>query len=270
MATFKFTFLFDWQSRAGWTETWYSTVGGTPPSNFRVLKAESYANARAKVLTNGATILSCRVSEVTTPRAVSIVMLGLKGALGQGIIFNDKETDVVNLAQLVSFNSVGDERRHFLQRGLDDRDIVEGQITYIENGMAKSRRFWDFLRDNSWSMKDYIKSAMQPISSVNGSTKKVLVTDGTAYPAGSVVLVNSRTAGNGLRMDWQGKVKSTVGNLVELQGYRYGDAVGGFIWLLTPSYPDLTEWVIPTPNWCRTRQTGRPFNLPRGRAPKRT
>lgn len=270
MATFKFTYLFDWQRRAGWTETWYSTPSGTPPTDFQNLKATSYANQRKTVLTNQATILACRVSEVTEPRKVKIVMLGMKGALGQGFVVDDKEPDVVNVAQLVSFDSVGEERRHFLQRGLDDRDVNEGVIDYDHNGMARSRRFWDFIRDNQWSMKDYIKTNKQQIVGVTGSDKIVQVANGAAFKESDIVLVKSRTVGNGLRMNWQGKVESVAGNLVKLKGYRYGDASEGHIWLLSPTYPDLGAWVIPTPNWARTRQTGRPFGLPRGRAPKRT
>jgi len=270
MANFKFTFLFDWQRRAGWTETFYKPVSGTPTTGGNAEFARDWARERAKVLTGSATIIAARVSDVTTPRAVRVFSLGNKGALGTGVIVDNLQPDVVNVAQLSSFNSTGEERRFYLQRGLDDRDVNDGIIDYSQNGIARTNRWLNWLCNNTWSMRDYTKSAQQPLTAVDGATKVATVQNGAAYAVGDIVLLQSRTVGDGLKVRWQGKVMGVNGNAVQLKGYRYGDTAGGFFWKLTATYPDLTSFQLPTPNWARTRQTGRPFNLPRGRAPKRT
>lgn len=270
MANFKYTFLFDWQRRAGWTETFYKPVSGSPSTGANAEFARDFARERAKVLTGSATILAARVSDVETPRAVRVFSLGTKGALGTGIVLDNLQPDVVNVAQLVSFNSTGEERRFYLQRGLDDRDVNDGLIDYASNGVARTNRWLNWLCNNTWSMRDYTKTLQQAVTAIDGAAKAVTVFNGAVYAVGDIVLIQSRTVGDGLKVRWQGRVANVAGNALVLKGYRYGDTAGGFIWKLTATYPDLTSFQMPNPNWARTRQTGRPFNLPRGRAPKRT
>lgn len=270
MADFKYTFLFDWQRRAGWTETFYKTVSGTPAAGALLGNATQWASERARVLTGSATILAARVSDVLTPRAVRLFPLGVKGALGTGLVLDNLQPDVVNVAQLITFNSAGEERRFYLQRGLDDRDVNDGIIDYSENGVARTNRWCNYLSNSAWSMRDFVKSNQQTITSIDGESGACTLVNAAGFATGDLVLVASRTAGNGLKVRWQGKLSGVAGQTVILKGYRYGNADGGNIWKLTATYTDLTEFSRPNPNWARTRQTGRPFNLPRGRAPKRT
>jgi len=270
MATLKYTFLFDWQSRAGWTETFYSNESGSSDILTQREKARLFGAERARVLTAGATVLVARVSDVLTPRRVTIVPIATRGALGQGLVFENIQPDVVNVAHLVAFNTGGQERRHYLMRGLDDRDVNDGKIDYRENGAARYNRFFNFIRDNNWAMRDMLKDPPTQVTSVTGTSGIVKVANAANLVGGNLCVLQSRTVGNGLKVNWQGRITDVVLNDVYLKGYRYGDAVGGQLWKITPSYPDLQGWVIPVPNWARTRQTGRPFFLPRGRQPKRT
>jgi hypothetical protein len=270
MAILKCTFCFNWQSRAGWTETFYGNFNGSPSPTQVAAAVSQWAAERARVLTANATILFCRSSDVTTPRKVKITYLAVKGTLGAGLILNNIQPDVVNVAQLVSFNSTGDSRRFYLQRGLDDRDVVDGKITYEQNGLARSRRFWDFLKNDNWSMRDFTKSDQIAVSTVDGRLKTLTAGAAIPWANNSLILIESRTVGNGLKVRWQGRMFAKNGQICQLKGYRFGDTEGGVASLLTPTYPDLQDWTIPEPNWARTRQTGRPFDLPRGRAPKRT
>lgn len=270
MPNYKFTWKIDWNRRAGWTESFYRSTSGTPGTNELRDHARTWASNRARVLTAAATIQACRISDVTIPRAVQIVGLTNRGALGSGLVFENIQPDVVNVAQLVTFNSTASIPRYYLQRGLDDRDVIDGQITYAENGKGPSTRFWNYVQSDDWRMRDLVKSTTKALTLVNGATKIAIATNWVGYAENSLVLVESRTSGNGLKMRWQGKVDNIDDNEARLKGYRFGNAEGGTVSLLTATFPNLTEWSLPSPNWARTRETGRPFDLSRGRASKRT
>jgi len=270
MATIKFTFLFDWQRRCGWSETFYHTISASESNQEIQQQAQRWAAERVRVMTGSATLLSARCSDIATPRKVTIVELGLKGALGVGIVLNNLQPDVVNIAQFVTFNSEGEERRFYLMRGLDDRDVNDGIIDFLVNGKSRYTRFFNFLQSAGWRMKDFTKSDQTNVIAIDGETRSVDIGNAAAFNRDDIVLIQSRTAGQGLKLRWQGRVETKVANILTLKGYHQGNAEGGKIFRLTATYPDLTSWAMKEPNWARTRQTGRPFDLPRGRAPKKT
>jgi len=270
MAVLKFTWLINWQERAGFTEAFYKTIGGTiVPAQIETL-ARGWATKRAACLTVDARILSCRVSDVLNPRRVQIVNIGLQGTAGIGILLDVFHPDVVNVCQFITFNSAGESPRYYHQRGLPDGDVVDGKVTFAENGRAIYNRFWNFMVTNDWEMRDFTKSNMKTVASIDGVSKEATLTNAAGFAEGDLILIQTRQAGNGLKRSWQGKISYINGVILGLKGYRFGDCSGGQVWKLTATYPVLSSFALPEPNWARTRQTGRPFGLPRGRAPKKT
>lgn len=268
MAAFKYTFLFDWQQRAGWSETFYKETGsGTGEAT---ALARAWGTNRQKVLTAAATILAARITPTNDPRNTTLFPLGLKGALGQGIIVDNIQPDVVNVAQLSTLTASTGQKRQYLIRGLDDRDVVDGQITYAQNGVAIMNRWLNFLVSSAWQMRDYIPGVPAAVNLVDGVSG--IVTGGAiaGIAVNDIVVMNTRTTGGGKKVHWQGRVKEVGVGQITLRNYKFGDAAGGQIVKVVASYPAFTQHFEPIPNWARTRQTGRPFNLPRGRAPKRT
>lgn len=265
MATAKFSFLINWDSRAGWSENWYKAVGAVSNNTEINANVLLYARRRVACLSRLATIVACRVTDVAVPKKTVLINVDLMGVLGRAGDLVSPDADVPNLAQQVRFQTNGEEVRTFLQRGLDDRDIVAGKITFDQNGIAPFNRFWTLLTDDGWMMRDMIKSNRREVITVDGTSGVVTAAAALGYAENTLVLVNSHHTGNGKRVTWQGKIINVNGINGKLKNYKFGSLTGGEIWQLTPTYADLMEFQIPAPNWCKTRQTGRPFFLSRGR-----
>lgn len=271
MVAFKYTFLFDWQSRAGWTETFYKETASSTGQQIAGINADSWAAARARCLTAAASIIAVRVTPTNDPRNTTLFSIKKKGALGQGLILNNISPDVVNDAQLTTLTSTSGVKRQYLIRGMDDNDIENGLITYGANGIAVMNRFLNFLVNQGWAMRDFVSSGQVAMTALDGATGIVTCDPIAGLGVGDIVVVNGRHVGNGKKVRWQGKVKTFGAGTITLKGYKFGSLAGpGTIEKITANYPTFQSHFEPDPNWARTRQTGRPFNLPRGRAPKKT
>lgn len=270
MPNFKFTFGFNWETRAGWTENWYRAYGGTPSRDAIQADVLAYCNRRARMLVRGAKIEYCRVSDVATPRKVMMFSLRFNGTLGRipdgGAPPDD---DVPNLGQLVKFTSTGQEDRYAIFRGLDDRDIVSGIIDYGQNGRGATNLFCAFLIAQNWLMRDMQKSLRRELVGIDGATGVITAAAALGYAENDIVVVQTRIAGNGKKLRWQGKIINVNGATGKLKNYKWGDTEGGEIHKLTALYPNFTDFQFPGPNYARTRQTGRPSPLSRGRQPVR-
>jgi hypothetical protein len=265
MATAKFSFLINWGARAGWSENWYKAVGAVANNTEIQANVLLYARRRIACLSRFATIIACRVTDVAIPKKSVIVTVDLMGTLGRPGDLESPDADVPNIAQQIIFSTNGEENRIFLQRGLDDRDVVQGKVTYAQNGIAASNRFWTLLQDDGWQMRDMQKSLRREVLGVDGTSGVLTAAAALGYAENDIVVVNSHHIGNGKRIRWQGKIINVAGATGKLKNYKFGSLSGGEVFKLTPFYADLMEFQTPSPNWAKTRHTGRPFFLSRGR-----
>ena len=272
MAMCKMTFLINWGQRCGWTETFYKDVGiGSGSQSGQRTAANAWADQRAGCLTAKATIIGCRISVAANPREVYLVGLTKPGVLGKGwVLDNDQGADVPNVAQLVTFSAQGGAKRIYLQRGLGDNDVNNGIIDFKENGKGPYTRFWDYIQNFGYCMRDYTPQESKKLLTINNQERVALFTAAPGFVDRTLITVHTRNAGNGLKVYWTGRCGVPAAAAVPLRGWHIGDCEGGVAFEILATYPDLVGWAIPEPNYARTRQTGRPFGLPRGRQLKRT
>lgn len=259
----KYTIQFNWLSSRGWTETFYTTASTAIADPAVTDFVKVMAAKRAACLSNKATILSCRVSDPAAPALVRGVEVNVTGTAGNGFVSTDG-TDVVNLAALVNFFSATGVRRSYLMRGLTDADVVGGELTCAFTGRPAYNRWWDWVSKNT-AVRDVVNGPFKDVATVSGLG---LITTAVALgaAANNVVLVKSRTAGNGPKVRASGVVQSAPGALtVQLKRWTRGDCVGGQACLTTVEYRAFTSFSLVQPPLVRTRQTGHPFGLLRGR-----
>jgi len=265
--TLRWSFLVNWKDRAGWSENWYKPAAALAPSNEVGGIVRDYVNRRIGCLVRDATILACRVTDPLQPKKAVIIQVNEMGTLGRVGDHANPDPDVPNIAQQVKFETNGEQPRFFLQRGLDDRDVVGGIVTFAQNGQPVFSRFWNMLINDGWQMRDMQKTNRREVTTVSGSTGVMTATAALPYGNNQLVVVNSRTAGNGKRRYWVGKITNIAGATGKLVNYKFGNLEGGDVFQLDPFYAALLSFQIPVPNWAKTRQTGRPFFLSRGRQP---
>jgi len=268
MGVKKFTLLINWGEVAGYTETYYRFVSTTGVGDeATAAEAREIVNRRALVLTPFAVIIGVRASAVTAPKVVQLIKLAVRGQ-NTGT-FSSPSPDIVQVAILATMSSNLGGKRQFLQRGLIDNDVVNGQITLASSGVAKFNGWFAFLSDGSFRMRDLTPIVTGIVDNVNGATG--VLTKGVAgdFPEGSLVVVSTHVAGNGKRVRWTGKVLKQDGVALTLKNWRWGNCTGGTVTSQTESFGTIAPFIVPFPQRARIRQTGRPFDLLHGRQSNR-
>ena len=272
MAVIKFTFLFNWRSRSGWSETFYrdlTSFADLADGNVTRI-SRNIATKRAGCLTVNAIIQAVRVSNTSTPNIVRVIQLNMPGTLGS--FFGDATTnsDVVNVALLSNLVGASGARRSYMLRGLPDADVVNGQVTFARFGQGPYTEWFTELTNGSYRIRDNIKGVPFAVVDITGATGILTTVAPPPWPANQALLIRTRTVGNGKKISWTGKTIATGANTTTLRNWKYGDAQAGISFALTPTYTPITDSVITEPKWARTRKTGRPSDLSRGRVAKRT
>jgi hypothetical protein len=269
MATFKVTLLFQFQDKYGWSESFYtnrtwSSINSDPVKPYVL----ALAAKRAGCLSIVGSVIAARVSDVANPNAIRLLSFNVPGTR-TGIIDNSNP-DVANLAPLAVMSSVSGAKRSYFLRGLIDQDVVNGQFTATFSGPAPYNTWLQEITSNTYCIRDLVPAGNVGVTTISGITGQCVNADPTAFKVGDLVRVRTRVAGGGKKVYWTGKVLFVGVNSINLKGWKWGDCEGGTISPLGVTYSPVNPilWVIP--QRCRTRQTGRVFGLPRGRASKRT
>jgi hypothetical protein len=264
----KHTLMFNWGENRGWTESFYSQASGSPSSAQSVQYAKDLAAKRLPTLTTGATLLAVRISDWENPRIINKIEIDRVGTAGKRRL-ETPGPDVVNLALLVNLYGASGERRSFLQRGLCDGDVIDGYVTFSHTGRRPYDAFWDHLVER-YSIQDTVNGEFKVVETVAGDG---MVT--TAVPhgltAGDRFKIQTRTAGNGLKVNATGIVETVAADDVFFaRQWAYGTCTGGKVCQMTRFLESFSSYSLSQPAYCRTRQTGRPFGLLRGRQSNRT
>jgi hypothetical protein len=272
MAILKMTFLVNFQDRAGWSETHYRTLSGIPDLGdgniARIVRAT--ATRRAGCLSGRCSIRACRVSYTDTPASVRLVQINQPGALINNALTTNGGPDVPNVSLLTTLVGTNGTRRAYFLRGLADGDVVDAQVTFARFGQGPYTAWFNELAAGQYNIRDQVNGVATGVVSIAGSTGIMTTVGPTGYPADQVVLVKTRNAGNGKRITWTGRAFSNDGVSVQLRNWRYGNAEGGTIRALTTVFRQITDAVQNEPRWARTRKTGRPGDLSRGRVSNRS
>jgi len=265
----KFIFRFNWYGSRGWSETFYSGDSGGPNSAVAEAKARGFARMRTGCLAAGSTLLGVSIADPIDPRNSKTIALNLPGVLGGGIL-QTPSPDVANIAILNNLQSASGTRRSYLQRGLDDGDVVNGVVTYARNGAGSFNAFWQYISTNdSFALRNTTPGTPIEIDNVNGDGLMTTTTD-HGLSVGDRVLVKTQTIGNGPKIRWYGVVRLVpLATAAYLKGWKRGEAEGGEVQDVTITYESITSFATATPNLARTRQTGHPFGLVAGRQRKR-
>lgn len=270
MAVFKVTALINWGSQAGWSETFYKFGSlSSPYATINTTAVRNFLVKRAACLTNVANISIARISNVEDPRNVNRFRMNIQGALPSPSP-SSANPDVVNLSILSTLTATTGSKRQYLQRGLCDLDVVGGSVTLASSGLPPFTQFWTELGNGNYYMRDLTDEAPKTIVGVAGLTGLVTATEALGFPQGQLVHVRTRVVGNGKSVNWTGRVSQTFGSTCYLKGWKWGDCSGGTISSVLENYSVIAPFTTQIPQRCRTRQTGRPFDLLRGRQPNRT
>jgi len=268
MAVIKMQLLINWGSVAGWSEIYYKEISGSTVSPADQLEAgRQLAQRRALVLTPKAQIIALRTTDVLLPRVTTLQRLAINGQNTQ--ILSSSGPDVPNLAIMATMNSSEGGKRKFLMRGLLDDDVVDGVITLAQSGTGIFNAWWNYLGSGAWRIRDLVPGIQRAVTSVDGATGAISIATAADFSVGDLVTLVSRTAGNGKRIRWTGKILGVGPALLLLKGYKWGNATGGTLTKQTVQYGTIGRFSVPIPQRCRTRQTGRPFDLLRGRVTRR-
>jgi len=268
MAILKLQLLINWKQTAGWSEIYYKQVSGSDVGpNAMLAVGRDLAQRRSLVLTPVATIVGLRATNVDFPRVTTLQRLAIAGQNTQ--VLSSSGPDVVNVAILATMSSSLGGKRQFLMRGLLDDDVVDGNITLAQSGVGIFTTWFNFLGSGNFKIRDLQPGTPRPIGAVDGGTGIVDCSAAADFAVGDLVTLKSRTAGAGKKVNWTGLVLSTGPLVVQLKNYKWGNAFGGTLTKQTVAYGDVARFTVPFPQRARTRQTGRPFDLLRGRASAR-
>lgn len=264
MAIIKFQLLINWKQTAGWSEIYYKQVSDSDVGpNAQLAVGRDLAQRRALVLTPVARIIGLRATNVAFPKVTTLQRLAIQGQNTQ--LLSTSGPDVVNIAILATMSSSLGGKRQFLMRGLLDDDVVDGDITLAQSGVGIFTTWFNFLGSGSFRIRDLQPGTPLPIGAVDGGTGIVDCSGAAAFAVDDLVTLKTRVAGGGKRIDWTGRVLSTGPAVVQLRNYRWGNAFGGTLTKQTLAFGDVARFTVPFPQRARTRQTGRPFDLLRGR-----
>lgn len=268
MTVIKYQLLINWKTTAGWSEIFYKFIS---PGDVSVAAQREVgldlARRRALVLTPVARIVGIRATNVDTPRITTLFRTAVQGQNTQ--VLSTSGPDVVNVAILATMSSSLGGKRQFLQRGLLDDDVISGEITLAQSGQGIFTTWFNHLGNGTFKMRDLQPGVVGTVSSVDGQLQQVSTLQGASFATGDLVTLKTHTAGNGKRVYWTGKVLGASPTVVQLIGYKWGNATGGTLTKQTVGYGDIGRFNVPFPQRARTRQTGRPFDLLRGRAANR-
>jgi hypothetical protein len=268
MAIIKFQLLINWKQTAGWSEIYYKQISDSDVGpNAQIAVGRDLAQRRALVLTPVATIVGVRCTNVLFPRVTTLARLGIKGQNTQ--LLSTSGPDVVNVAILATMSSSLGGKRQFLMRGLLDDDVVDGEITLAQSGVGIFTTWFNFLGSGSFRIRDLQPGVAKPIGAVDGGSGIIDCSAAADFAVGDLVSLKTRTAGAGKKVDWTGLVLSTGVGVVQLKNYKWGNAFGGTLTKQEVAYGTIGRFTVPFPQRARTRQTGRPFDLLRGRASAR-
>jgi hypothetical protein len=268
MAIVKYQLLINWKQTAGWSEIYYKQVSDSDVSpNALLATGRDLAQRRALVLTPVARIVGLRATNTNIPRVTTLQRLAIQGQNTQ--ILSSSGPDVVNVAILATMSSSLGGKRQFLMRGLLDDDVVDGDITLAQSGVGIFTTWFNFLGSGSFKIRDLQPGTPRPIGAVAGGTGQVDCSAAADFAVDDLVTLKTRTSGGGKKVNWTGRVLSTGPTVVQLRNYKWGDAFGGTLTKQTLAFGDIARFTVPFPQRARTRQTGRPFDLLRGRAASR-
>lgn len=268
MTIVKFQLLINWKQTAGWSEIYYKyTSGGDVSGNALLEVGRDLARRRSLVLTPVARIVGLRATNTDFPKVTYLQRLAIQGQNTQ--ILSSSGPDVVNVAILATMNSSLGGKRQFLMRGLLDDDVVDGEITLAQSGVGIFTTWFNFLGSGSFRIRDLQPGTAFPIGDVDGGTGIVDCAAAASFAAGDLVVLKTRNAGAGKRVNWTGRVLGVGPATVQLANYSWGNAFGGTLTKQTLAFGEIGRFTVPFPQRARTRQTGRPFDLLRGRASAR-
>jgi len=260
----KYTLQINWGENRGWSETFYTESAASPSSTEASTFARALARARAGCLTNGAVILACRISNPQAPAVVVGLELNLPGVAGNGSLSTDP-TDVAALAVLINLYGVNGTRRSFLQRGLTDADVVRGKMTFAYSTRRPYNTFWNLISSSAFAIRNTTNGPFKDITTVSGNG---VLTTSVVFAAveGETVVIKTRSAGNGPKVRSLNKIQSVLGpSSFLLKDWKRGNCEGGQVALQTVNYETMSSYSLSQPAFVRTRQTGHPFGLLRGR-----
>ncbi len=259
--------LINWGSRSGFSEefTFESPTTPSPGSQTDVV-ATALGNARAGCLTRAARIVGCRVFDPFLPRVVRPVRLDLPGVLGSSISpLGNTGPDPATTARLIRFTASNGSTRNYLMRGLPDGDVQDGRFTAAASGHGPYESFLNLVGGPTSRILSNSLTLLGDFGSITGSTGFLSGPLGVVYTANQLILVKTRVAGHGCRIYWIGRTASGgTGNAV-LRGWHRGNTEGGQVFAVSRVLVSVSTRTSPVPDYTRTRATGKPFFLPRGR-----
>lgn len=268
MTIIKYQLLINWKQTAGWSEIYYKFIN---PGDVSVAAQREagldLARRRSLVLTPVARIVGIRATDVDFPRVTTLFRTAINGQNTQTL--SSSGPDVVNVAILATMSSSLGGKRQFLQRGLLDDDVISGEITLAQSGQGIFTTWFNHLGQGTYRIRDLVPGATATVVSVDGTLGQITIQAGAAFDEGDLVTLKTHTVGNGKRVYWTGKLRGASATVLQMVGYKWGDASGGVVTKQTVGYGVIGRFSVPFPQRARTRQTGRPFDLLRGRAANR-
>jgi len=263
----KHTLLFNWKGTQGWSETFYYGSVGSASESQLLIEARRIAAARALVLTPSAKIQAVRSSVTSVPGVSYIFKLNVPGSNTQLLSSNTSE----NPSQAILVNLIGASgaKRTYLQRGLLDEDIVNGEVTLAQSGQGIFRTWWEFISSASFAIRDVKPQAPSEILTISGDTGVVATRLVMGDVTGKTVVIRTNVAGQGKRVSWTGTVLQVNDTTITLKNWNWGNCAGGTIAVADISFESLKPAIVEIPQRVRNRQTGRPFGLSRGRQSNR-
>lgn len=271
MAHYKLTMRINWGQVAGWSETFYydsdQDIGSDGIRNL----GRSLMSGRAICLTRNATILDCLISIEGSPGVTRTVIGGFPGSLGTSSPPTADGADIVMACLQVNFRAGTTARRAYMMRGMVDADIVGGIVTFAASSPAPFIAFLDgVVRGNGVRLKDRTIVSSTQIVSVSGAGLLTVVAGSWAPIRGQTLTLSTRVAGGGRSYNSVCRVLSVnTGGTFNVTPWSNGNCEGGLASIISYAYTDISSAQFSSPNRAKTRRTGRPFGLLRGKQARR-
>lgn len=266
MSIIKCTMRINWGSTRGWSESFYLNDTTINEPNLKKWM-EEWARVRAGALAKKCTILDVRVSDVAAPNVVRSFEMNLLGTFDPAPAAGG--SDPAMLAILFNYNGTSGVRRSFLNRGIPDSSCLDGYLT-VAAGNDPAFKAWLNYPLNWFSIRDVTNDAKKDVVNVSGDSRIVETAAAHGYAVGQMVIVKTRVEGGGEKVRATYQIESIVSpTQFRLKKWSYGNCIGGTVNGYGITWSPITTASIVRPALVRTRQTGLPFGLLRGRRSNR-
>lgn len=249
----------------GWSESWY--IIGSGPSNEVKATSRELARKRAQLLGDTASVIGIRIQQVSPLGPMQIIKESFPGVI-------NTKVDSPQQSLLFYLTAPGKaNRRQTIVRGVPDSRIEGGEYRRLPAYDRRLREYFDYLTE-----KFLFKGASLDAASVkiHDITSGGIVTTDVAHGranADAVQVFKTKAAGNRLK-----GVKTRVNGVpasattLQLRDWPHGASVGGRLRLIPEQeyFSPVLEEGLEVLGSVVSRDTGKPFNLSRGRRSARS